>query len=63
MANIKGNVTNNKMLTYHIYDIYTDHAMSVMVCQISLCVYACLKQKTMPNSYGNDSNPQREYAY
>ena len=41
MADIKGNLTNNKILSYHIYG----SSMSMMVCQISLCVYACQKQQ------------------
>ena len=36
--------------------------MTMMVCQISLCVYACLKQQDYAK-FVNDSNPQREDAY
>ena len=36
--------------------------MSMMVCQILLCVYACLKQQNYAK-FVNDSNHQREDAY
>ena len=41
MANIKEYLKNNEDPLI----IYTAHSMSMMVCKILLCVYACLKQQ------------------
>ena len=58
MANIKGNLTNNKILTYHIYgsfyehDGLANHAMCIrlskatQLCQIPMLMIVIPKEKT-----------------
>ena len=60
MVNIKGNLTNNKILTYHIYGSFYEHDGLL---NLAMCICLSKAKKTMPNSYVNDSDPQREDAY
>ena len=61
MANIKGHLTNNKILTCHIYGSCYEHDG---LSNLAMCIRLSKATKLyMPNSYVNDSNPQSEDAY